>query len=64
MWYINNGDNATPAIDLCSMSSNYVQAGVTDQQGLAPGSEYTLHFYTRDADAGLGSNGFYAPAGP
>ena len=62
-----NRFNKTPA-EFCnyvpSSPQNYVDVGVTDQQGLVPYGQYTVHVYSRDATGGLYQDSFILPSFP
>lgn len=59
----NNMANQTPG-EYCTVTGNRIDAGITDQQRLVRTNNYKIHFYTRDATAGLGKNGFSLPTFP
>ena len=62
-----NRYNKTPA-EFCnyvpSAPQNYVDVGITDQQGLVPYGQYTVHVYSRDAAGGLYQSSFILPSFP
>ena len=62
-----NRFNKTPP-EFCATGNDgiqtFINVGITDQQGLKPNSEYTIHIYTRDTSGGLYYTGVELPSFP